>query len=66
MTSNLARAIFATALFFAVPASASTISSDFSFGSGTPFGGTTTLGDITVTLSSTLTQPFGATAFRDW
>jgi len=46
-------------------ASASTVSSDFSFGSGAPFGGTTTLSGVTVTLSSTVTQPFGSTSFRD-
>ncbi len=37
--------------------------SDFSFGSGTPFGGNTVLAGVGVTLSSTGTTPFGATAF---
>jgi hypothetical protein len=39
--------------------------SDFSFGSGTPFGGTTSLAGTMVTLVSTTTQPFGTTSFRD-
>ncbi len=45
--------------------SATIINSDFSFGSGTPFGGTTTIGGTTVTLTTTNTQPFGSTSFRD-
>lgn len=53
------------ALSAALPAAAATISSDFDFGSGAPFGGSTTLGAVTVTLSSTVTEPFGATGFRD-
>jgi hypothetical protein len=39
--------------------------SDFSFGSGTPFGGNTVLAGVGVTLSSTNTAPFGTTAFRN-
>ncbi len=45
--------------------SAALITSDFAFGSGTPFSGTTTLGDVEVTLTTSNTQPFGATSFRD-
>jgi hypothetical protein len=37
--------------------------SDFSFGSGTPFGGNTVLAGVGVTLSSTGTAPFESTAF---
>ena len=37
--------------------------SDFSFGSGTPFGGNTVLAGVGVTLSSTGTAPFGSTGF---
>lgn len=45
--------------------SAALIFSDFSFGSGMPFAGTTTVGGVDVTLTTTNTQPFGSTAFRD-
>lgn len=44
---------------------AATLTSDFSFGSGAPFGGTITLGGVDVSLSSTVTEPFGFSAFRD-
>ncbi len=44
---------------------AAIITSDFSFGSGTPFGGIITLGSTDVTLTTTNTQPFGGTSFRD-
>ncbi len=56
---------FIAAVFIATPISAATVSSDFGFGSGTPFEGTTTLSGVTVTLSSTVTQPFGISSFRD-
>ena len=46
-------------------ASAAIVSSDFEFGAGTPFGGTTTLGGIDVTLTTSNTQPFGFRSFRD-
>lgn len=46
-------------------ATATLITSDFSFGSGTPFGGVTTLGGIGVTVTTTNTEPFGGTSFRD-
>ncbi len=45
--------------------SAALITSDFSFGSGTPYGGMTILDGTTVTLTTTNTQPYGATSFRD-
>lgn len=45
--------------------SAAIVTSDFQFGSGTPFGGTTTLGGIEVTLTTSNTQPFGFNSFRD-
>lgn len=61
--AHLAAVFIASSL--AVSAQASTVMSDFAFGSGSPFGGTTTLGGVTVTLSSTTTEPFGATSFRD-
>jgi len=64
--------LFKNLMFFAFvsissinAASATIITSNFSFGSGTPFGGTITLGDIDVTLTTTNTQPFGSTSFRD-
>ena len=57
--------IFPAVLAFSNPTFAATVSSDFSFGSGSPFGGSTVLSGVTVTLSSTVTQPFGGTAFRD-
>ncbi len=44
---------------------AAIVTSDFSFGSGTPFGGTVTLGSTDVTLTTTNTQPFGSSSFRD-
>jgi hypothetical protein len=44
---------------------AAPIFSDFSFGSGTPFGGNTVLAGVGVTLSSTNTAPFGSTAFQN-
>jgi len=44
---------------------AATVTSDFSFGSGSPFGGTTTLGGVVVTLTSTETEPFVPAGFRD-
>ena len=46
-------------------ASAAIVTSDFSFGSGTPFGGTVTVGGIDVILTTTNTQPFGGASFRD-
>lgn len=55
-------AIFLTV---ASPSLAATVSSDFSFGSGSPFGGTISISSVLVTLSSTVTQPFGTTSFRD-
>jgi len=39
--------------------------SNFSFGSGTPFGGNTVLAGVGVTLSSTNTAPAGPTAFQN-
>jgi hypothetical protein len=45
--------------------SAILVSSDFSFGSGTPFGGMVNLGGIDVTLTTSNTQPFGSSSFRD-
>lgn len=44
---------------------AAPIFSDFSFGSGTPFGGNTVLAGVGVTLSSTNTAPAGPTAFKN-
>jgi len=46
-------------------ARADLIVSNFAFGSGTPFGGMTTLGGADVTLVTTNTEPFGASSFRD-
>lgn len=46
-------------------ASAASFSSNFLFGSGTPFGGTTTLGGVDVTLTTTNTEVFGTSSFRD-
>ena len=57
-------AITATSLT-AANCSAQLVFSDFGFGSGTPFGGTTTVDGVGVTLSSTNTEPLGATIFRD-
>lgn len=68
LTSNrLGQLLIPLCLIFAFAgnASAALITSDFAFGSGTPFGGTTSLGGVEVTLSTTNTQPFGATSFRD-
>lgn len=39
--------------------------SDFSFGSGSPFGGSTVVAGIQVVLATTNTEPFGLTSFRD-
>jgi hypothetical protein len=39
--------------------------SNFGFGSGIPFGGTTSLSGVTVTLVSINTEPFGPNRFRD-
>lgn len=44
---------------------AAPVFSDFSFGSGSPFGGSVALHDVDVMLVTTNTQPFGPTAFRD-
>jgi hypothetical protein len=53
-------------LLFLVPhAQGQVVTSDFAFGSGSPFGGTTTIGGVFVTLSSSRTEPIGGTAFRD-
>jgi len=41
------------------------IFTNFSFGTGEPFGGTTTLGNIGITLVSENTTPFQASSFRD-
>lgn len=56
--------VFLSAIPF-TSASAAIVTSDFSFGAGTPFGGTTTLGGIDVTLTTSNTQPFGFSSFRD-
>lgn len=45
--------------------SAAIVTSDFSFGSGTPFGGIITVDSIDVTLTTTNTEPYGGTSFRD-
>ena len=65
---NLFHAILMYVFLTAIPftnASAAIVTSDFSFGAGTPFGGTTTLGGIDVTLTTSNTQPFGFSSFRD-
>lgn len=53
------------ALSFQSSVHAAIVTSDFSFGSGTPFGGVTTLDGIEITLTTTNTQPFGIGSFRD-
>ncbi|PKB79876.1 MAG: hypothetical protein BZY88_10825 [SAR202 cluster bacterium Io17-Chloro-G9] len=50
---------------YSFEATAANIFSDFSFGSGTPFGGNTVLAGVTVTVSSTNTAAFGASSFAD-
>ena len=57
--------ITATSIASISTAHAELITSDFLFGSGTPFGGTTIIDGIEVTLTTTNTQPFGTRAFRD-
>jgi len=49
----------------AAQSDAAPVFSDFSFGGGTPFGGSTSLSGVTVLLVSTNTQPYTSTSFRD-
>lgn len=58
--------IVCTSVIFSLSgAYAAIVTSDFSFGSGTPFGGTTIIGGVEVTLTTTNTEGFGSYSFRD-
>jgi len=47
-------------------AAAGTLFSDFSFASGSPFGGTTGIGGVTITLVTDNTEPAAQNSFRDF
>ncbi|MEM7488225.1 MAG: VPLPA-CTERM sorting domain-containing protein [Pseudomonadota bacterium] len=63
--THIAAVAFCAVIAAAPQGHAATITTDFAFGFGSPFEGSTVASGVGLTLTTTETEPFGFTSFRD-